>query len=252
MIAPFSGLRPAWHTAAALMALGGLLAAPPARASEFSVAPIRVELRAGALSETITVTNHADAPLRVGVKLMEWTQDAKGGDVYKETSDLVYFPRQMDLPPGATRLVRLGAKAPAGVTERTYRLFVEEQPQIAAEPGKAQIAVYLRFGVPVFMPPAAPRPQPEILEPTLDHGKLSLRVKNEGNQHFRLLRLMVQDGAGFSQEITGWYSLAGTERTYSLEIPRDVCRKARTLTIAIEGEGLRADRKLDVDPARCS
>lgn len=244
--------RAAWRTAAAWIACAGVLAGPAAQAAEFSVAPIRVELRAGALSETITVTNHADAPLRVGVKLMEWTQDASGEDVYKETGDLVYFPRQLDLPPGATRLVRVGAKVPAGVTERTYRLFVEEQPQVAAESGKAQIAVYLRFGVPVFLPPATPRAQPQILEPTLERGKLSLRVKNEGNQHFRLLRLLVQDGAGFSQEITGWYSLAGTERTYSLDLPRDVCRKASTLTIAIEGEGLRADRKLDVDPARCS
>ncbi|MEJ8839031.1 fimbrial biogenesis chaperone [Ramlibacter sp. AN1133] len=252
MMPTLSGLRPAWRTAPAWMALVGLLAAAPASASEFSVAPIRVELRAGALSETITVTNHAEAPLRVGIKLMEWTQDAKGEDVYKETTDLVYFPRQMDLPPGAQRLVRVGAKAPAGVTERTYRLFVEEQPEAAAEPGQARIAVFLRFGVPVFLPPAAPRSQPEILQPTLDHGRLSLQVKNEGNQHFRLLRLLVQDGAGFSQEITGWYSLAGSERTYSLEVPRDVCRKARTLTIAVEGEGLRADRKLDVDPARCS
>jgi fimbrial chaperone protein len=252
MIALFSGPLQSWRIAPALMAFAGLIAGPAAYASEFSVAPVRVDLRAGALSETITVTNHAEAPLRVAIKLMEWTQDAKGEDVYKETGDLVYFPRQMDLAPGATRLVRLGAKAPAGVTERTYRLFVEEQPQIAAEPGKAQIAVYLRFGVPVFLPPVAPHPQPEILEPRLDHGLLSLQVKNTGNQHFRLLRLLVEDGAGFSQEITGWYSLAGTERTYSLEIPRDVCRKARTLTVAVEGEGLRADRKLDVDPARCS
>lgn len=251
-MASFSGLRRAWRTALPLVVFTGLLAAAAARASEFSVAPIRVELRAGALSETITVTNHADAPLRVGVKVMEWTQDEKGLDVYKETGDLVYFPRQMDLPAGATRLVRVGAKAPAGVAERAYRLFVEEQPQVAADPGKAQIAVYLRFGVPIFLPPAVPRQQQEILEPTLEQGTLRLQVKNAGNQHFRLLRLMVEDGSGFSKEITGWYSLAGTTRTYSLEIPRDVCRKARTLTVAVEGEGVRADRKLDVDPARCS
>jgi len=235
-----------------MLALAGLPAAPAARASEFSVSPIRVDLSAGALSETITVTNHADAPLRVGIKLMEWTQDAQGEDVYKDTGDLVYFPRQMDLAPNAQRLVRIGAKAPAGVTERSYRLFVEEQPQAASEPGRAQIADHLRFGIPVFLPPAVPRVQSEILQPTLERGKLSLRVKNEGNVHIRVLRLLVQDGAGFSQEITGWYSLAGTERTYSLEIPRDVCRKARALTIAVEGEDLRADRKIDVDPARCS
>jgi hypothetical protein len=86
----------------------------------------------------------------------------------------------------------------------------------------------------------------------LAQGKLSLAVKNPGNQHIRLLKILVDDGAGFSREIAGWYTLAGAQTTYALDLPREVCRKARTLSIAIEGEGIRADRKLNVDPSRCS
>jgi fimbrial chaperone protein len=228
-------------------------AAVPALASEFSVSPVRAELRPGALSETITVSNRGTAPIRVGVKVMEWTQDADGKDLYTDSNDLVYFPRQMALEPNGKRLVRVGAKAAGGASERTFRMFIEELPEPAADPARAQVGVYFRFGVPVFLTPASPRMQADIGEPALAGGKLSLLVKNSGNQHFRINKVTVDDGAGFAREIGGWYTLAGAQRTYALDLPREVCRKARTLSLAIEGEaGLRADRKLHVDPARCN
>ena len=222
------------------------------QAGEFSVTPIRVELRQGvAISETITVTNHAKDKLRAGVRLMEWTQDAEGKDVYKESSDLVYFPRQLEMEGEGKRLVRIGLKTPPGVTERAYRLFIEEQPEASAE-GSAQVAFYFRFGVPVFLPPVNGKPQPEAQDPTLRGGKLAVVVKNPGNQHFRLTKVTISDGATFVKEMPGWYSLAGTERSYSADIPRDVCRKAAAFSVALEGEGFRMDRKVNVDPASCS
>lgn len=234
-----------------VLAFAGI-AALPGHASEFAVSPVRAELRAGALSETITVSNRGGNTIRVGVKVMEWTQDAQGKDVYTDSTELVYFPRQMELEPNSKRLVRVGVKAAAGATERTFRMFIEELPEPAADPARAQVGVYFRFGVPIFLTPAAPRVLPEIGEPTLANGKLSLLVKNAGNQHFRVNKVTVEDGAGFSRDIGGWYTLAGAQRTYTLDLPRDVCRKARSLSLAVEGEaGLRADRKLNVDPARC-
>src|SRR4051794_490094 len=123
-----------------LAAVAVCAGAGAAAASEFSVTPIRVELKGGAMSETISVANHAKDKLRVGVRLMEWTQDAEGKDVYKDSSDLVYFPRQMEVEGEGKRLVRVGIKSPAGVVERAYRLFIEEQPEASADPGRAQIS----------------------------------------------------------------------------------------------------------------
>ena len=223
----------------------------PALAGEFSVSPIRVELKAGTMSETITVTNHAKEKLRVGVRLMEWTQDADGKDVYKDSSDLVYFPRQMELEGEGKRLVRVGIKTPAGAVERSYRLFIEEQPQVT-DASRPQIAFYFRFGVPVFLPPAVPKSQPEVMDPDLKGGKLSVAVRNPGNQHFRLVKITIDDGATYRQELVGWYSLPGTARTYTADLPRDACRKAAAFNVALEGEGFRIDRKVNVDPASCS
>lgn len=235
-----------------VLALVGTIVPAATHASEFLVSPVRAELRAGALSETIAVTNRGTNRLRIAVKVMEWTQDAQGKDVYTDTTDLVYFPRQMEIEPQGRRLIRVGTNTPAGATERTYRMFIEEQPDPSTEATKAQVAVYFRFGVPIFLAPAAPRIDADIREPSLDKGRLSLVVKNNGNRHVRITRVTVTDETGFSREVPGWYSLAGTERTYGLDIPRDVCRKVRTLTLAVEGEGVRADRKLHVDPARCA
>ncbi|MDE2606269.1 MAG: molecular chaperone [Burkholderiales bacterium] len=227
-------------------------AVPPALGGEFSVTPISVDLKPGAMSETITVTNHAKDKLRVNIRLMQWTQDAQGKDVYTDSNDLVYFPRQMDVEGEAKRLVRVGLKTPAGTMERTYRLFIEEQPEATPDPARSQIAFYFRFGVPIFVAPAVPKPQPDVPVPTLQGGKLSIPVKNTGNQHFRLVKIAISDAAGYLEEISGWYSLAGTERTYTATLPPDVCRKAGTLDVSLVGEGFRLDRKVNVDPASCS
>ena len=235
---------------AGVLAISALLAGPAA-ATEFSVTPIRVELKPGVMSETIAITNHAPTRLRVSIKLMEWTQDASGQDIQKESSELIWFPRQMEVEPNGKRLVRVGAKAPAATVEKSYRLWVEEEPPGEATPGRAQVAFYFRFGVPVFVQPAGGRPEPEVPDPTLGAGKVSVVVRNKGNQHFRLNRVAVRNEAGQETEVGGWYSLPGTERTYTVDVPREACLQSKVLDVALEGEGFRIDRKLHVDPASC-
>ena len=234
--------------AAGVLAL--VLAVAPLHAADVSVAPLRADLRAGALNETFAVSNRSAEPLRVAVKLMEWTQDAEGKDVYRDTSDLVYFPRQATIDPEGKGLVRVGARSPAGPTERTYRLFIEEQVQPTSE-ARAQVQVAFRFSVPIFLAPTTPHTDLDVQDPKLERGKVLVAVHNAGNVHARLLRIVVDNGSGFRREVPGWYALAGAQRTYAIEIPPDVCRKSGTLSVAVEGEGVRADRQLHVDPARC-
>jgi fimbrial chaperone protein len=222
-----------------------------ASASEFSVSPISFELKPGALSETVNVTNHASTRLRLAVRVMEWTQDEQGADVYKESGDLVYFPRQMDLEPDARRLVRVGAKAVAPAVERAYRVFVEEQPEASPDPNRAQVSFYFRFSIPVFVPPPQGKAVPEIVEPVLEKGTLAFTLRNGGNQRARITRILVTDDAGYSKELPAWYLLAGRQKSYSAEIPRAACRGAKAFTVRAEGEGVRAERTLNVDPARC-
>jgi fimbrial chaperone protein len=242
---------PSLHGLAAALTLAtAFWSCAPAVAGEFAVSPIRVELKPNALTETLTVTNYADAPLRVSAKLMEWTQDAAGGDVYQDSADLVYFPRQLDIPPQGRRLIRLGAKTTGPAVERTYRLFIEEEPAAGSAAG-AQVSFYFRFGVPVFLPPAAGRPEPEVAGIELAPGKAQVRVRNAGNQSFRLLKVALGSEAGYAKETSGWYSLAGTTRTYSFDLPTTDCQKAGKLRFTAEGEDVRLDQAFDVEPAAC-
>lgn len=226
-------------------------AACTAGASEFSVTPTGVELRPGAMSDTITVINHGAQPLRVSVRLMEWSQDAQGNDVYGDNTELVYFPRQLEVPPDSRRVVRVGARTPATASERAYRLYIEEQPEPLPPGGRPRVNVAFRFGVPVFLPPAAPQAALVAAEPVLANGRLSVQVRNDGNQHVRINTLRVEDGAGFRQEVQGWYTLSGAQHTYSVQLPGQACRQAKRLQLTLEGSGVRIERKIDVDPERC-
>lgn len=229
------------------------LPAPAAHATDFSVSPIRAELRPSAPSETITITNHSDQRLRVAVRLMAWTQDDQGQDVYAESAELVYFPRQLDLDPSGRKVVRIGVKSPPGPAERAYRLYVEEMPHPLSAGAASAVNFNFRFGVPVFVAPLQVVNDFEVLEPRLERGKLLLPVRNDGTRHVRLDRLTVSEPGGtFSQQVSGWYSLARSRREYAVSIPTDVCRRARSLAVVVEGEGIRVDRQLNVDPGHCS
>lgn len=232
--------------------LASLLLPCAALAGAFSVSPIGAELSPAALSETITVTNDGTAPLRVNVKLMAWTQDEAGQDVYTESEDLVYFPRQFEIPPAGKRLLRVGIKRPAQGPERAYRLYIEEAPPLVT-PGAAAVSFYFRFAVPVFVAPAGPTVPPEIGNPVLDRGKLSLSIRNPGPRHFRAARVQFTDNAGWSSEVAGWYSLPGTQRKYEVGVPPDICRKAARFSATVEAEdGTLTQRTLDANPANCS
>ena len=132
----------AWLPAAALAGL-------------FSISPIRLDLDRQNRTESISVSNDETArKLDMQAKLMEWSQDAKGNDVYVESNDLVYFPRIFAIEKQDQRVIRVGIKVPATTVEKSYRLFVEELPP-APDPAKkgAQVLFVLRFGVPVFVRP---------------------------------------------------------------------------------------------------
>src|SRR5438309_7070207 len=129
------------------------LASVACGAAEFSVTPIRLDMEPGMRSAAVTVVNDDEQPLRLQLKLMVWTQDAAGVDVYTESEELVYFPKLMSVQPRDRRLVRIGLKTPAGASERTYRLFLDELPD-SAQPSASGLSFTVRFALPIFLPAA--------------------------------------------------------------------------------------------------
>ena len=232
-----------------------LAAAFGAVAGNFGVSPIRVELDRATKSALVTVSNDDTKPLAFQVRALEWSQEPSGADRYTETTDLVYFPQQFKVAPNENRVVRVGYKVPATQSEKTYRLFIEELADPQRDASTTGIAVTLRFGVPIFLRPAAANAAGE-LQLSMASGTAQVTVRNTGNVHFRLASVnLTALGAGgekvHEQSVDGWYVLTGVQRPYVLKLPQDVCQKARLVRVEAPAEKLvlRAERELA--PADC-
>lgn len=231
-----------------------LLMPAASMAGLFSISPIRLDLDRQSKTDSITVSNdETGRKIEMQAKLVEWTQDDKGNDVYVESNDLVFFPRIFSVDKQDQRVIRVGFKVPAAATEKSYRLFIEELAP-PPDPGKkgAQILFVLRFGVPVFV-----RPDKEQFAGTIESVAAAptgatVVVKNTGNQNFQIQSLSVKS-AGYEKEIVGGYVLAGATKHITAAIPADICRKLGKLQIVMKTDRIGTiERTFDWDASRCS
>jgi fimbrial chaperone protein len=227
------------------------LASQYALSYAFGVSPIRVDLGPSARSGAISVSNDDQIPLSFQMKLVRWTQNDKGEDVYEDSKDLVYFPRLMSIEPKQKRVIRVGTQAPPGPEELTYRLAIEEMTPLEEGARGAAVAVRMRFAVPVFVAPLAPSIKTAVENLAVARGEVRFVVANTGNQHVRVEAAKVLRGDRVVAEVAGWYILAGARRAFVLPLPAAECGKPGALTLAIKGEGIEVSRELTVDASHC-
>jgi len=223
---------------------------------EFRVTPIRLDFDKGAKSGVITILNEGGEKLNVQMKAFEWTQDSEGKDQWNtETNDIIFFPRIMSLEKNEEKILRAGIRIPATTKEKTYRLFIEEIP----EPKKAEgvnVAIAIRFGVPIFVKPLKEEMKGEIEKLEFSKGVLNILLKNRGNTHFIINSIDIKGKKAsgeetFSKELSGWYLLSGVSRLYTTSIPQEVCRDLSKLDIEVKTDRFNLNGKLDVDQAMC-
>ena len=234
--------------------LAGALATS-AEGAKWHVSPIRLELGRQAKSGSVTVTNDTDEPMQVQMTAMEWTQDGKGKDRYEETQDLVFFPKIMELKGKEARVIRAGIRVPAAKTEKTYRLFIQEIP-LPGKPRGTNVAIAIRFGLPIFVRPVREEEKGEIGPTGLERGTVRTEVHNRGNVHFAIRSVVVKgiDPGGepvFEKELNGWYLLAGASRSYSLEIPGDECKRVATFEVSVKTDRFPLETSISGDTSRC-
>lgn len=223
-------------------------------AGDFRVYPITAHL-GGERTARFTVANDAQEKLSASVEAKLWTQDENGRDVYGETSDLIYFPYMLQVPPGTERTVRVGIKMAPTDVERCYRLFIEEIPQPRQEPGAA-VSVNIRFGAPVFVQPRVKMVNGQIAAVRAAGGKLAVAIENAGNVHvvLRTVTAKYLDGAGAmvaERSSAGWYLLSGVTRTHSLEIPADQCSRDTAALVVVEADEFTLEQTTVIEPSAC-
>jgi fimbrial chaperone protein len=222
-------------------------------AGAFGVSPIRVDLDAGTRTGLITVTSDEDRKLFFRLALFEWTQNAAGEDRYAESGDLLFFPQIFTVDPKDKRLIRVGLKAPPAERERAFRLFIEEMPDPNAEPSTgAQIAVRLRFGVPIFLSASKGDAQPEVVSAEASKGALRVAIRNNGTRQIRFEEVAMRSGDKTIAKTAGWYVFPGVTRSFTLPLTPGECPVPSSVEIRAIADGREVRKMVEVPPALCS
>jgi hypothetical protein len=129
------------------------LSSSKANAGSFSVSPMVTiaDTRSGQAKGAINVTNAGKETLRLRVYAQDFTYTRNKGYVSIPTHDrsaikyLQFSPRELTIPPGVTRNVRVGVTLPPSLPDGEYRasVFVEELKEQKIEADTAGTPVIL-------------------------------------------------------------------------------------------------------------
>ena len=240
------------------VALVALLFAPgAANASNFTVTPTEVNLSTAATSALVTLRNGSKLPLRFEITLVSWSEDERGKMTLTLSSEVTFFPKLVELAPGASRNIRIGINpGTARDVEQSFRLFVEELPNQSA-PAANAVALRTRVGIPVFVRPARPSRTATIEAVTVANGKVLTRVRNTGNLHISVETISVKGTAGsgaptFTKEGPGWYVLPGATRVFEVPMTATECKSTTSLAVEVFGHNTSIKGTGQVSPAACA
>jgi fimbrial chaperone protein len=186
---------------------------------------MRVSLSSAKPVAALVVHNDGAEASVVQLDLVGWTQ-AGNADVYAETGEVLATPPILTLPPGGSRVVRIGMRrAPDHDRELTYRLYIQEVPPPLAADYEG-MRMTLRVGVPVFVASVAkPKPQLQWRSVATADGGVKLTLTNGGNEHVKItdLELSAADGgrsSGVQHVLT--YVLPGQSRDWIVKMDGSV------------------------------
>jgi fimbrial chaperone protein len=159
-------------------------------AGSFVVNPVRLTLSANQAVGSLTVKNVADEATVVQLETQSWRQH-DGKDELTPTTEILATPPIITIPPGGSRIVRVGLRRPADQQrELTYRLFLREVPP--PQPVAQGLRVALLISMPVFVvPPRIPGPQVQWRALRLHDGNIQLQATNSGQSHIQLGQLHI-------------------------------------------------------------
>jgi fimbrial chaperone protein len=206
----------AWFVLATLI---GVFAAASAHAQSLEVAPVRIEMAAGQTTTVVTVTNRGMQPVGVQARAFGWNQSANA-DHLSPTKDVLLSPPIAEIAPGETQLIRILVRKPAGATEATYRLLIDQIPPAQTATSGFAVQIALRLSLPIFVQP--PRRVASDLEwrvVSSDGTRAELVARNRGGRHVRLSKLTLVGPSAPDLGLpntTAAYVLPGAERRWPI------------------------------------
>jgi fimbrial chaperone protein len=223
-----------------------------ADATSLKIYPVLIELDAKTPVETMTIENSSDAPARMQVRVVAWRQD-NGQDLFEDTRDILANPPLFEVAPGAQQIARFGLRTAPGLTEKSYRIFLEEIPN-GRPTAPGEVRTLLRVSIPIFVP--SPDAQPKLVWQiaNADDKQLMLTVHNGGSAHVHLKQITLKhaDGAALGSQQESLYILSGATRTVQIatqgsvrpgeKLTLDAISDQKTMTFHLSGSFQLLDR----------
>lgn len=231
--------------AAAMLAVW-LLGPGPGRAQTLEVAPVSVTFGPDQRTASLTVTNRSAAPMTIQVRPFRW-QEETGTSALTETSALAVSPPLAEVPPGQSQSVRMLLRQPAGATEATYRLLVDQLPPATRT---SAVTIVLRLSLPVFAPPPGGGEAVLDWEVETGRGGAFLRVRNRGTKHAVITEVQLGAGRGGSVKTAAHpYVLAGADVRWPIEGGRGWSGGTMPLTVKSDaGQSVATARVVSAAP----
>lgn len=226
-------------------------------AANFTLSPVRLFFQPSQKTDIINIKNNSVEDIKLQVSSFAWSQDENTKDVITKTKDLIAFPKLLSIPPGETRLLRIGSRTNSNNTEKLYRIYIEELPNSHKPTGnQTSIRTLTKAGIPVFIRPHIENTEGNISRKNLDKGIFNFSFNNNGNVHFmiRNVRVKGMDKANnkiIDREMAGWYLHPGNSKTYSLSIPKQECVKLSSIETEITTDSFTTSEHLDVNASMC-
>jgi P pilus assembly chaperone PapD len=175
--------------------VGGWLSVSAATAQQFVVSPLVTITGAvsGQSKGSINITNKGQEPLRVRVYAESFEYDKRKGFLFTPADErsavkyLQFSPREMEVPPGVTRSVRVAVTLPPSALNQEYRaaIFVEDlkERQVNANNGNV-LSIKSRVASVFFLSKGSSSPDIQATGAVWDASSKRLRVllENKGSQ----------------------------------------------------------------------
>ncbi|WP_279350876.1 fimbrial biogenesis chaperone [Erythrobacter litoralis] len=176
--------------------------AVPAALSAYSVSPLRIQIEptGGEATGRLTINNTDAKPATLSMTAFKVLIDENGSVTREETNDLLVFPPQAILKPGAKQAVQIRFRGDPATKSALYNVLISQVPVVANDSEEAQLKVGVRFFTAVVVEPNDAAGQLEMTgsEPVAGTTKHRLTFVNRGNGIARLADGVLQADAGGS------------------------------------------------------
>lgn len=215
----------------------GVMVAQDGQAASLQVSPVSVDLTAPTQASSVNLRNSSDRPVNVQVRAFKWNQVA-GEDQLVPTEDVVASPPAATLKPGVTYTIRVARTGqPVTVGEGSYRLLIDELPDVNVRRPGGDVKLVIRYSLPVFF---GDRSASAELRWRIqrENGNLVAEATNTGDRHAKIANPKVSSPAGqisFGQGLNG-YVLPGSTKRWTTSAGSQRIRSGSQVTITANGD----------------